>query len=227
VVVTVFSSGPVSSDSLSLWDRECGSFEPGDNVPAIREGEDDDALGRLGASALRFGFWDEQYRATSASLVGRARRRATRALGRAGVEPGLLKAVSGQLSAMISESSLKAWFAPLGVRHGDHELTTAAFLLVAREMQDRQWFIYDDLPYAREQVDEAATARRRIADAGFTLEEASAATTADASRKRDVIACYRSQLRGLGSRADTAILGPERYYLLVDGAGSASASHRA
>jgi LmbE family N-acetylglucosaminyl deacetylase len=216
VVVTLFSAGPASVDPLPLWDRECGWFKPGDNVPAIRELEDDDSLALFSAKGERLGFWDEQYRLGSMSLFSRARRRAARVLLRKNSEPELVEAVISRLASTITDSGLRTWFAPLGVRHGDHKLTSAAVLQLARKMPERQWLLYAELPYALEQPDEAADAHRRFADAGFSLQAVSAVAVPHLADKWAAVSCYRSQLGGLGHRVEFAVRGPESYYRLVD-----------
>jgi LmbE family N-acetylglucosaminyl deacetylase len=60
-VVTVCAEGPSPDGSLTEWDRSSG-FQVGDDVMALRRGEDVLALSRLGAHALWLSFYDSQYR---------------------------------------------------------------------------------------------------------------------------------------------------------------------
>ena len=77
-VVTVFSGGPKSVRPLPTWDETSGSFKPGDNVMALRQVEDEDAMAVVGAHGHRLDFWDEQYRAGRPLRLARLRPRAVR-----------------------------------------------------------------------------------------------------------------------------------------------------
>jgi LmbE family N-acetylglucosaminyl deacetylase len=214
-VVTVFSSGPTSVDPLPDWDRECRVFKSGDDVTAIRANEDDEALGVLEAGAHRLGFWDLQYRSGSRHRLPSYVARVLRALRRRREEHGLVIEISEKLGATVSALDLTTWFVPLGVLHPDHKLLTRVVLQLAREMPDKRWILYEDLPYALESTANRTIAIGAVTAAGFTLEPVPFDGTVDEGRKRAAVGFYRSQLQGLGGRVETAVVGPERYHLLV------------
>lgn len=213
VVVTVFDSGPAHVDPLPAWDRECAVFRAGDDVPAIRRAEDAEALAQLQASGRQLGFWAQQYRLPSNSLLARLGRRV--GVTNAPDEGESTAAVASRLRAAVQESDLSTWFLPLGVAHPDHRRTTDASLQVAREVPELRWIVYEDLPYAAESDLERSAARERIVAAGFQLEELHLVGALGLTRKREAVISYRSQLTGLGDRVETAVKGPERYHALV------------
>jgi LmbE family N-acetylglucosaminyl deacetylase len=215
-VVTIFSSGPTRVDPLPEWDRTCGCFTPGDNVAAIRQQEDDAALAVLGAHGSGLGFWPAQYRTTPATARARARTWMASISRRSVSNSGLERDIVERLTASPPHISATTWLVPLGVGHPDHGLTTRAALTLAHSFPNRRWIAYEDLPYARENSGELRAACQRIETAGFRLEPTTLTGHDDSLLKQRAMACYRSQLPGLGGRLEVALTGPERYYELVN-----------
>lgn len=215
VVVTVFAAGPASVDPLPLWDRECGVFKPGDNVPLIRAREDDAALAQLQATGVRLDFWDREYVRASMSSATRARRRLARAVRGSQSDPQLRAAVTERLARTVGELGLPVWVAPLGLRHSDHQLTNEAVLALVRDFNTVRWVLYEDLPYAREDSQALRVAMKRVESAGFSLQDVTPRPSRDSAAKRAAVEHYTSQLPALGQRVDVAIRGPEAYHLLV------------
>ncbi|HEX3803750.1 MAG TPA: PIG-L family deacetylase [Solirubrobacteraceae bacterium] len=206
-VVTVFSGGPDRVDPLTAWDENCG-FAPGDDVPAVRAQEDEDALSSLQARASGLAFWDGQYRSGSPSRLVRAVRAR---LGTGRLVPDIAETLGG----VVEDLGLETVFIPLGISHPDHKLTAQACLQVARVRPQTRWMVYEDLPYARESAEAREAAVAAVAAAGFTLEPLALGDGVDLERKRTAIECYRSQLKALGARVEVALSAPERYHRLV------------
>jgi LmbE family N-acetylglucosaminyl deacetylase len=217
-VVTVFASGPPHVNPLPAWDFECGYFKAGDDVAAIRAREDAEALGLLGAAGHNLDFWPLQYRAPKSATAARLARLLPRT---ADGDAKLTRSVTDALGEALTALDFSACFVPLGVSHPDHRMTAEAALHLARRMPEKRWYVYEDLPYAKERADHLAGATDHVIASGFRLESVSGGTadsrdavpTSDS--KRAAVACYRSQLGGLGERVELAINGPEAYYCLV------------
>lgn len=214
VVVTVFASGPNPVSSLPSWDIRCG-FSPGDDVSAVRRREDHEALATFAAHCKHLDFWANQYRA-SPPRFPRAKHW-TRKLLREREEVlnrQLVDRVASELASVFDGTRLDTWFAPLGVGHPDHRITSAAVLRLARANPGRRWIFYEDLPYARQEAGLRRAALRRVADAGFSLEQPSWIPDVNIVAKRAAIECYRSQLTALGPSVEISVRGPETYHVL-------------
>jgi LmbE family N-acetylglucosaminyl deacetylase len=222
-VVTVFASGPPHVNPLPAWDLECGYFKAGDDVAAIRAREDAEALGLLGATGHNLDFWPLQYRGPQSGTAARLGRLARLLPRTADGDARLLQSVTDTLGEALVALEFSACFVPLGVSHPDHRLTAEAALQLARRMPEKRWYMYADLPYSKERADHVAAAGDVALASGFRLEpvigdaRTSGASVAPRESKRAAVACYRSQLGGLGERVELAIAGPETYYCLVDG----------
>ena len=184
VTVTAGRPGP---HPLTEWDAKCG-FHDGDDVVGARRKEDEAALSLLGARPLWLDFLDHQY--APEAPVAEVAEALERALGDFGVVAS-----------------------PLGLAHGDHLVTAAACLEVARRHPEKSWFLYEDVIY-RETVGGTEDALSRLRDLGFALEEAT--FPVDDGLKRAAIAAYASQVRGLGRLLDDAYA-PERYWTMIFG----------
>ena len=213
-VVTVFSSGPKSVRPLPEWDKLSGSFKPGDDVMGLRHVEDDDAMAVVGAHGHRLDFWDEQYRAGRPVRLARFRPGAVAAARAKLADPDLEAAVVEELRTVVANLDLETWFVPLGLWHGDHKVTARACLRLAREMPERRWVVYEELPYRWEVPTEVTAAKQRVENNGFTLEAAQFPSGPDNAKKHAMVRCYRSQLPCLGDRADVAAGGPEAFHIL-------------
>lgn len=176
-VVTVFAGSPPADAPLTRWDRECG-FEDGDDVMDLRRGEDRAALDRLSATPIWLDFRDDQY--------GEAR---------------TAQAIADALAQAVERAQASAIHVPLGLFHSDHRRASdAAFALVDR-FASLAWHVYEDAVYRRiaGAVDERMQLLR---ERGFVLERcAPALEHAAGARKREAVACYRSQLLALGTRS--------------------------
>lgn len=185
-VATVCGGRPLRRASTPEWDVDCG-FAGGDDVMAIRVGEDWAALEILGARQVVLTERDMQYH----PHPGR-QRRVTRALA------NLLEAVEPEECAL-----------PIGIGHPDHILARSCCLTLAEKHPWISWRAYTDLPYGASPRFRHAerSARESIADAGFILEPLPSCRDEAARRlKQRAMACYPSQIRGLTSSRTNFIL---------------------
>jgi LmbE family N-acetylglucosaminyl deacetylase len=188
-VATVFGGRPRRWSRRTQWDLDCG-FEQGDDVTAVRIGEDRYALEILGTDQVVLSERDVQYHP-----LPRRKQRVTRAL----LE--LLEALDPE----------ECWF-PIGIGHPDHVLTRACCLALASNHPRISWRTYTDLPYGLSPRFKLAhrLAREAIANSGFSLEPIPLHRDDEAAAlKGRAMACYQSQLRGLASRRTNFIL-PEQ-----------------
>jgi LmbE family N-acetylglucosaminyl deacetylase len=195
VVATVFAGRPASG-SLTEWDRAAG-FVPGDDVIGARREEDREALAALGGATVWLDFLDDQY--------GAAR------------EPPA--ALSAALEHVVRERACGAVFVPAGLFHRDHERASDAALSLRAALPGVAWFIYEEPMYRRVRGARRARAAT-LARCGVSLSRVRFRLARDAhARKRDAVACYRSQLRALGTRSGHAdAFRPERYWRVRDDA---------
>lgn len=183
LVVTVFAGNPGMQAAPTPWDAECG-FGPGDDVVAARRAEDTAALSILDARPVWLDLLDEQYREVRwRRLPGRsaiARRRG----------PG--RALVAEVAAAIARALPPhvPVVGPLGLIHHDHRAVAEAMAMVRRDDPVRQWWVYADIPYEGRAGDEV---ERQTA--GF--EPGLPGPLGDAGRRRQALAAYSSQLRGL------------------------------
>jgi LmbE family N-acetylglucosaminyl deacetylase len=213
-IVTVFTSGGPVPGWVPGWESLSGLWQPGDDVSAARRAEDELVMTLLAAEPAHLGFTDLQYRIgpPPRSLALRPwyrlaayRRAHSRELGRR---------VEARLQAEIALSKLQTWLVPLGLRHTDHKLVARACRRVASALPDRRWVIYEELPYAREPSAQGAAALAGLSHAGWAISPLEPAGPTDDGAKRQLVACYKSQLKALGDGVDIALAGPEKYYSL-------------
>jgi LmbE family N-acetylglucosaminyl deacetylase len=197
VVITVFAGMPSAGSQLTAWDAACG-FQSGDAVMAARRREDENALDRLGAIPLWLDFLDAQY----------------------GPRPSPTD-IAPYLFAAIRAAWKERWINrvcfPLGLFHSDHVLVHEATLDVIDEFPDAEWVLYEDMPY-RSVDDLRDRAVDRLHGQGIQTALFPSPRTGDGQhRKRDAVACYASQLRGLKVLADvgSSELFDEEHYLRV------------
>lgn len=183
IVLTVTAGRP-GAHELTDWDRRCG-FGPEDDVIGARRDEDAAATRVLGAVPMWLDFLDRQYTPDWSSP-----------------KPA---DVAAALRPLAAAAGLVA--SPLGLVHPDHVAVAEACFMVARALPEVRWAVYEDAIYrATRGVTEEATAR--LAQAGFALEPIE---VPPASRKRDAVALYTSQIKGLGALLEDARR-PERYW---------------
>lgn len=188
VVVTIFA-GFAPAGGPTPWDRECG-FAAGDDVVSTRRAEDRGALAMLGATPVWLDFRDDQYG-----------------------EPRTLTDIAASLAKVIERHVPGTIHVPLGLFHADHRRASdAALTLVGGR---RRWLVYADAIYRH--IPGAVEERiAQLERAGYALVPLDASARDASPRKRDAIACYRSQLRALAQRpALDDVYAPERYWSLV------------
>ena len=175
LVVTVFAGRPTDRP-ITSWDAECG-FGPDDDPIAARRAEDRAALDALGARSFWLDFLDDQY--------GAARPAA---------------AIAAALAEVVARERPDEVYVPLGLFHADHRRASDAALAVMLQFTALAWLAYADAIYRC--IEGAVEERLRgLADAGILLVPTTLFHAADGrARKREAVACYASQLRGLHSR---------------------------
>lgn len=193
VVVTLFAGFAPAGGALTAWDRECG-FTDGDDVVAARRAEDAAALARLGATPVWLDFRDDQYGDSSA-----------------------IPEIAEALARVVEAYAPQAIYAPLGLFHADHRRASDAALALAG--RDACWIVYADAIYRR--IPGAVGARAaQLARSGYALAPLRGGRGDASPRKRDAIACYRSQLSALATRPALGdVYAPERYWTLATGGG--------
>jgi LmbE family N-acetylglucosaminyl deacetylase len=193
LVATIFAGRPPADFPLTEWDQAAG-FGPRDDIMGMRRAEDREALTTLGAIPLWLDFLDSQYRPRhTADDLGEA------------VE---------QLLCLCRPSAVVA---PLGLFHDDHRAVHQAALRTARRHAAPIWFLYEDANY---RLIPGLTARRlsELTAEGWALHDASFPTRPDASRKKDAVHAYASQLRALASKGrpgHSDALAAERYWRIT------------
>jgi LmbE family N-acetylglucosaminyl deacetylase len=201
VMVTVFAGGPGPVDPLPWWDRECGAFQPGDDVVGIRRAEDLRAAEVLSASARHLGHWDNQYR--------------NETYGYSGPTEDLPERVAADLEPLLAQLNLDRWLVPLGILHPDHRATAEACLLLASRHADVEWLVYEDLPYATLYPRERDLATELVREKGLRLDDREdGCEPLDGPVKRTAVECYPSQMGALGAQAQAAMATPERIHRL-------------
>ena len=176
VVVTIFAGAPPAGAALTSWDAECG-FEDSDGVIAARRAEDRAALTLLGATPIWLDFRDDQYG-----------------------EPRTTQTVAETLASVIAHARPSAIHFPLGVFHRDHVRASDASVMLGDRLAEQEIFAYEDALYRciPGAVDERMNALRAR---GLDFERCSPSSGHDAAtRKREAVACYGSQLRALRTR---------------------------
>jgi LmbE family N-acetylglucosaminyl deacetylase len=197
-VVTVFGGWPPAYPSEpTSWDA-AGGFQAGDDVVAVRRLEDDAALALLDASAVRLGFADHQY------LVPDERPTAEQ------VAPALEEALVGIAPTAV--------FLPMGLANPDHVVTHDAGLRVRDAHRDLAWFCYEDHGY-KHLPGLLAWRVAKLLRSGLWATPAVVPIQPDMARKREAIACYRSQVAPLerdhvlSERLDANV--PEQFWRLA------------
>jgi len=193
----------------------CG-FKPGDDPWAARKAEDAEAMALVGAQPHYLGFSDVQYRARQVRF-GRFRPWAVRAADatRERADGELAPQIERALESLIETLNVETWFIPLGLGHPDHRLVGAICARLAARMEDRTWVAYVDLPYGPRSPILVSNANEHLTSLGFTIEPLEISLSPDASRKREAIACYRSQLGPLGDQVEAAIAAQETFSRLT------------
>lgn len=185
-VVTVFAGTPARyPEKPTDWDA-AGGFGPGDDVVAVRRGEDQAAMAVLDAAPRWLDFVDHQYLAPHE-------------------RPSPVE-VAPVLADAIDEMAPTAVFLPLGLANPDHGVTHEAGLLVRPWLTAREggpeWFCYQDAGYCH--IPGILAWRvGKLFHSGLWPTPAVVPVRPDPTRKRAAIANYRSQLPPL--RAEHAL----------------------
>jgi LmbE family N-acetylglucosaminyl deacetylase len=189
VVLTVFAGDPADC-RLRAWDADCG-FAEGNDVMARRRAEDADALACLRARPHWLPFRDDQY-------------------GRDDDTAAIAAVLEPALDAMAATTVAL----PLGLFHRDHTLASDAALVVAARRPGIAWLAYEDAIYRALPGDLVAARVESIRRRGFVMEAAALRSPASAL-KREAVARYASQLRGLASAGRAGhedAFAPERWW---------------
>jgi LmbE family N-acetylglucosaminyl deacetylase len=201
-VTTVFAAGPQSVRPLTRWDREAKYFPEGADVTGVRRGEDISAAALVRATAIHLSYWDRQYRNECYGYQGPA-------------DEELPDAIAATLASRRPPPSAAAWVIPLGLGHPDHRLAAEAGLILAGG-EPGDVFLYEELPYAVEDVSEVAARKRYFAERGFELEDdVTVGIAADQTLKAAALRCHASQRHALRRRIRVATRTPERVWKIV------------
>ncbi|WP_321921328.1 PIG-L deacetylase family protein [Paraburkholderia guartelaensis] len=193
-VCTVFAGSPAHAQ-ITDWDRAAG-FDDSTQAMHERVREDDRALERCGARALRLPFLDGQYGTLPDAVT-------------------LADEIAKQYEDVRSDDTL--FVVPLGVRHPDHVRVGDAWLLLLRTGQVASCIVYEEAIHraARGAVAkrltelEAAGLRAVQLDEAWRPERLSARAL---TIRRSAILEYSSQLRAFDVRFPADLARPERYW---------------
>jgi LmbE family N-acetylglucosaminyl deacetylase len=190
-VATVFAARPPAGAPFASWDADAG-FRPGEDVIGARREEDREALAALGAHPVWLDFCDDQY-------------------GTGTSETELVEA----LAALIERSEFGAVYLPLGLFHADHVRASDAALALTTRFA-LPFRAYEDALYRR--IPDLVAKRIEVLQGrGFRLSREEVPVEPEAhARKRDAVACYRSQIRALATRRGHAdAFARESYWRVV------------
>lgn len=182
-VVTVFNGPPdgALSDAARDFHARCGH---GDDAMALREGEDDRAMGQLGVASVRLGLPEALYRRDASGEPSYLDIRSI-FRSRPDDESEVVDTVTDLLLKVTAVEEADLLLIPLGIGgHIDHQIVAAAGLNLRRPVV---W--YEDMPYALNRHYRGWEAT--IAPADALIHYASAAQW---RRKLGAIDCYASQL---------------------------------
>jgi LmbE family N-acetylglucosaminyl deacetylase len=197
-VITTFAGWPPAyPPEPTSWDA-AGGFAAGDDVVAVRRQEDAAAMAVLDADPVWLEFSDHQY------LAPAERPRPEQ------VAPALEKALVALDPTAV--------FLPMGLANPDHVVTHDAGLLVRERHQEVAWFCYEDHGY-KHLPGLLAWRVAKLFRSGLWPTPAVVPVEPDAARKRQAIACYRSQIpplerdHALTERLDANV--PEQFWRLA------------
>jgi LmbE family N-acetylglucosaminyl deacetylase len=172
-VITVLGGRPPKyPDTPSDWDA-LGGFQPGDDIVALRRGEDVAALAELDAVPHWLEFSDHQY-------LDKAE----------WYQPS---DVAPALAAALRRFEPTAVFIPFGLANPDHDLTHRAARIVMDELPDLAWFCYADAGYCH-LPGLLAWRVSALFRSGLWPTPAIVPVGLDPDRKHRSLAAYRSQL---------------------------------
>ncbi len=175
-VVTLYAGRPAAyPEPMTHWDTVSG-FSTGDDVLAVRRGEDAAALAVVGARPVWLDVVEHQY-LDRAHWVGPDR-------------------TAQPLEAALRALDPTAVFLPFGLANPDHGATHDAGMAVRDRYPDPVWFCYEDSGYKHIPGLLAwrvsALFRRNVWPTPVAID-----TEGGDGAKRRALACYRSQMRAL------------------------------
>ena len=200
-VVTVFAGTPAAGEMLTQWDAACG-FVSAAQAMQLRRDEDAAALRLVSAWPRRLDFLDGQY----------------------GPSPAVAE-IRDALGAVVRALRPSTICFPAGLFHTDHALVHRAAMALRDQRGAGQrggntgpgerWVMYEDALYRRH----PALLQRCLAHlhaAGIAVTPLAAPSDHSRASKRNAVACYASQLRGLLTVANghADAFAPEGYWHL-------------
>lgn len=185
VVVTVFAGVP-APDTVDAYDQGCG-FANSEQAMRHRRGEDETALGMLGAKAVHLDLFGIQY-ATHGD-----------------------EEIAGALDEVISRFGPRRVAGPIGLVHPDHERVGALWRRVLNRYPEIEKYAYEDLPYRLTFPRRSSRAISAfVGDHGAVEARLPAG---DVGAKACAMLAYPSQLR---AATPLKCLEPERLWRLAD-----------
>jgi LmbE family N-acetylglucosaminyl deacetylase len=197
-VVTVFGGRPPAyPDTPSEWDA-LGGFTAGDDIVALRRGEDVAALAELGAVPHWLEFSDHQYLDKAEWYQPRD--------------------IAPVLSAALRHLEPTAVFVPFGLANPDHDLTHRAARIVMDDLDGVAWYCYEDAGYCH-LPGLLAWRISSLFTSGLWPTPSIVPVELDPDRKHRALSAYRSQLpplqadHMLDARINAPV--PEQYWRLA------------
>jgi hypothetical protein len=203
-LTTIFADGPGSVRPLTPSDQASGYLSDGADVMGTRREEDAKAAALIGATVRHMPYWGHQYRNDRFGYTGPPDR-------------DLPKVIAEDLMWQGQDLGGDGWVIPMGLGHPDHRLAAEAALIAAeRWLQFQRVYLYEELPYAAQDLAEVAGRKWSLAERGFRLEEDHTLQWRhDSALKKAVFECHASQRDRLRWHARTAMGTPERVWKLV------------
>lgn len=203
-LTTIFADGPGSARPLTRWDQDAGYLSDRADVMGTRRREDAKAAALIGATVRHMPYWGHQYRNDRYGYAGLPDR-------------DLPKVIAEDLMRQGQDPVGDGWVIPLGLGHPDHRLAAEAALIAAEHwLQFQRVYVYEELPYAVQDLAEVAGRKWSLAERGFSLEEDDTLEWPhDCALKKAVFECHASQRDQLRWHARTAMRTPERIWRLV------------
>ena len=191
-VCTVFAGTP-RAPQIQPWDEAAG-FSDSSEAMCARTREDERALARLGARAIRLPFLDGQY----------------------GELPSVRTLVRALL-ARFEPRDRSTLVVPLGLRHPDHLRVADAWLALLRTRAVQSCIVYEDAIHravpgiTAARLDELAAAGLRVAavDTSWYPQRESARARRS---KQLAVRAYGSQLQAFGDDVPADLSEPERFW---------------
>jgi LmbE family N-acetylglucosaminyl deacetylase len=191
-VITVFAGVPDAAQASTDWDRRCGFASAAEAMTARRE-EDSRALGLLRAKPLWLDFLDSQYGETPSAGE-----------------------ICLTLQQALRDLAPDEVLVPLGLFHSDHLLVHEACDAALRVPPSVPLLVYEDVPYRgiTDLLAQRLAGLRKAGARALSAHLGGRGAPGLKALKAQAVACYASQLRGLGPRGAADAARPERYWQL-------------